>query len=65
MTRLLLGNLDPAKTDDEIGDFLVKYGFPPFDKVARAHPRCVLEDAQALRADPAGPFRMIGCWNPP
>ncbi len=33
MTRLLLGNLDPATTDDEIGEFLVKYGFPPFDKV--------------------------------
>jgi hypothetical protein len=33
MSRLLLGNLDPGTTDDEIRDFLVKYGFPPFDKI--------------------------------
>ena len=29
MARLLLTNLDPAATDDEIREFLVKYGFPP------------------------------------
>ena len=33
MSRLLLGNLDPGTTDDEIRDFLVKYGFPPFDEI--------------------------------
>ena len=33
MTRLLLGNLEPGTTDDEIRDFLVKYGFPPFDAI--------------------------------
>lgn len=33
MTRLLQGNLEPGTTDDEIRDFLVKYGFPPFDEI--------------------------------
>lgn len=33
MTRLLLGNLEPGTTDEEIRDFLVKYGFPPFDAI--------------------------------
>jgi RNA recognition motif-containing protein len=34
MGRLMLGNLEPGTTDDEIRDFLVKYGFPPFDEIA-------------------------------
>ena len=33
MPRLMLGNLEPGTTDDEIRDFLVKYGFPPFDEI--------------------------------
>ncbi|MEJ5988497.1 RNA-binding protein [Ramlibacter sp. PS3R-8] len=33
MARLLLGNLAPGTTDEEIRDFLVKYGFPPFDSI--------------------------------
>ena len=33
MARLILGNLEPGTTDDEIRDFLVKYGFPPFDEI--------------------------------
>lgn len=33
MTRLLLGNIEPGSTDDEIREFLVKYGFPPFDEI--------------------------------
>jgi hypothetical protein len=33
MGRLLLANLEPGTTDDEIRDFLVKYGFPPFDAI--------------------------------
>jgi hypothetical protein len=33
MTRLLLTNVEPGTTDDEIRDFLVKYGFPPFDEI--------------------------------
>ncbi|HSI54004.1 MAG: RNA recognition motif domain-containing protein [Ramlibacter sp.] len=34
MTRLMLGNLEPGTTDEEIRDFLVKYGFPAFDDIA-------------------------------
>jgi hypothetical protein len=34
MARLLLGNVEPGTTDDEIRDFLVKYGFPPFDGIS-------------------------------
>ena len=33
MSRLLLGNIEPGTTDEEIRDFLVKYGFPPYDKI--------------------------------
>ena len=33
MGRLMLANLEPGTTDDEIRDFLVKYGFPPFDAI--------------------------------
>ena len=33
MGRLMLANLEPGTTDDEIRDFLVKYGFPPFDDI--------------------------------
>ncbi|RZL92205.1 MAG: RNA-binding protein [Variovorax sp.] len=33
MSRLLLVNLEPGTTDDEIRDFLVKYGFPSFDTI--------------------------------
>jgi len=33
MSGMLLANLDPATTDDEIRDFLVKYGFPPYSAI--------------------------------
>ena len=33
MALLLLGNLEPGTTDDEIREFLVKYGFPPCDSI--------------------------------
>ena len=33
MARLMLGNLEPGTTDEEVRDFLVKYGFPPFDAI--------------------------------
>jgi hypothetical protein len=35
MARLLLGNLEPGATDEDIRAFLVKYGFPPFDAIER------------------------------
>jgi len=33
MSRLLLANLDPAVTDEEIKEFLTKYGFPACDQI--------------------------------
>jgi hypothetical protein len=33
MARLWLGNIEAGTTDDEIKAFLVKYGFPEFDKI--------------------------------
>jgi len=33
MSVLLLGNIEPGTSDDEIRAFLVKYGFPAFDEV--------------------------------
>ena len=33
MARLLLGNLEPGTSDEEIRDFLVKYGFPPYETI--------------------------------
>ncbi len=33
MSRLWLVNIEPGTSDEEIRDFLVKYGFPPFDGI--------------------------------
>lgn len=33
MSKLMLGNIAPETTDDEIKDFLVKYGFPAYDAI--------------------------------
>ena len=33
MARLFLGNIEAGTSDDEIKAFLVKYGFPEFDKI--------------------------------
>jgi len=33
MARLWLANIEAGTTDDEIKAFLVKYGFPEFDKI--------------------------------
>jgi RNA recognition motif-containing protein len=34
MADLFVGNIDADLTDDDIKEFLVKYGFPPFDAIA-------------------------------
>jgi hypothetical protein len=34
MARLLLGNIEPGTSDDEIRAFLTKYGFPEIDEIA-------------------------------
>lgn len=31
MLRLMLGNLEPGTSDEELGEFLAKYGFPAWD----------------------------------
>jgi hypothetical protein len=33
MAALMIGNVDPEATDDEIKQFLVKYGFPEYDGI--------------------------------
>lgn len=33
MADLLVGNVESGTSDDEIRDFLIKYGFPPFDEI--------------------------------
>ncbi|HET6552985.1 MAG TPA: RNA-binding protein [Dyella sp.] len=33
MLRLLLGNIEPGTTDEELGAFLTKYGFPKWDGI--------------------------------
>jgi hypothetical protein len=33
MVHLMLGNIDPGTSDDEIQEFLVRYGFPPYDEI--------------------------------
>lgn len=35
MVELLLGNIESGTSDDEIKEFLVKYGFPVFDGIER------------------------------
>jgi hypothetical protein len=33
MVELLLDNVDSEVSDEEIGEFLTRYGFPPFDAI--------------------------------
>ncbi len=33
MADLLIGNVETGTADDEIKQFLIKYGFPPFDHI--------------------------------
>jgi hypothetical protein len=33
MADLLLDNIDSNISDEEIKEFLIRYGFPPFDKI--------------------------------
>jgi hypothetical protein len=33
MAELLIGNLEEGTTDDEVREFLTKYGFPAFDAI--------------------------------
>jgi hypothetical protein len=47
MGDLWMGNVEESTTDDEIKEFLCRYGFPPFDSVQRVtgtgeHPAAVV-----------------------
>lgn len=47
MAKLLLDNVDSEASDEEIKEFLMRYGFPPFDEIEhvpgdRAHPAVLL-----------------------
>lgn len=33
MLRLLLGNIEPETSDEELGEFLAKYGFPAWNTI--------------------------------
>jgi hypothetical protein len=33
MTEVLIANVEPGTSDDEVKAFLLKYGFPPFDQI--------------------------------
>ena len=33
MARLLIGNIEPGTSDEELAEFLAKYGFPAYDKI--------------------------------
>ncbi|MFM0143466.1 RNA recognition motif domain-containing protein [Paraburkholderia sp. RL18-085-BIA-A] len=35
MAELLLGNVEESVTDEEIGEFLIRYGFPQFSEIQR------------------------------
>jgi hypothetical protein len=35
MVELMLGNVEESVADEEINDFLQRYGFPPFDSIER------------------------------
>jgi len=59
MANLWVGNVDDSTTDDEIREFLIGYGLPPFDTIQRIegtgeHPAVLLGfnnvDHYALRS---------------
>ncbi|SDR33287.1 hypothetical protein SAMN05443245_4734 [Paraburkholderia fungorum] len=35
MAELLLGNVEESVADEEIGEFLIRYGFPQFSSIRR------------------------------
>lgn len=37
MAELFLGNVEESVSDEEIGEFLVRYGFPHFSSIQRVH----------------------------
>jgi hypothetical protein len=35
MAELLIGNVEESVTDEELGQFLIRYGFPQFSEIRR------------------------------
>lgn len=61
MAALWLANVDSGATDEEIKDFLVRYGFPPYDAIQHfpgdgSRPAVLVTFADA----PAGALRTLG-----
>ena len=61
MPGLGMANVDSNATDDEIRDFLVRYGFPPYDTIQHvpgdgSHPAVLL----TFRDQPAEALRTLG-----
>lgn len=54
MADLWIGNVEADTSDDEIKNFLVKYGFPPFDQIER-HPGTGARPAVVLTFDDIPP----------
>ena len=60
MAALWMTDVDPNATDEEIRDFLVKYGFPPYDAIQHmpgdgSHPAVLA----SFRDEPAEALRML------
>jgi hypothetical protein len=56
-----MANVDTSATDEEIRDFLVRYGFPPYETIQHvpgdgSHPAVLLTFGDA----PAEALRMLG-----
>ncbi|MGZ5200857.1 MAG: RNA-binding protein [Telluria sp.] len=61
MPGLWMANVDTSATDDEIKDFLVRYGFPPYDTIQHvpgdgSHPAVLL----TFRDAPPEALRTLG-----
>jgi hypothetical protein len=61
MPGLWIADVDSSATDDEIKDFLVRYGFPPYDTIQHmpgdgSHPAVLL----TFRDAPAEALRTLG-----
>lgn len=60
MAALWMTDVDPKATDEEIRDFLVKYGFPPYDAIQHmpgdgSHPAVLA----SFKDEPAEALRML------
>ncbi len=57
MADMLIVTIDDETSDDEVREFLVKYGFPSFDRIRRA-PGAGSRPAVLLSFDEVGPAAL-------